>query len=165
VKVNVDLRMKDVPGQLVSALEPISANDGNITGVVHHHDIMVGGRITVNVTFEVRSERSLERILAAWKDREIDVTKMGHFFETFDVQYLVVGQISLGELQNIAKSLESMEDVASIDVRYSAAANSDQKSAIITGKVTSKEMIKKLNKFFRARADESGFLLIRGLGD
>ncbi len=165
MKVNVDLRLKDIPGQLVWALEPISTYDGNIMGVVHHHDVVVGGRITVNVTFEVRSEESLQKILDTWKIREIDVAKMGHHFETFPVQYLLVGTISPGELQDLAKKLESVEDLASVDIRYSGSATSERKSAMITGKVTKKEAIKTLNNFFQSWAEKSGFLLIRGFSD
>ena len=43
MRVNVDLRLKDVPGQLIGALEPVSRNDGNIVGVVHSHDQISAG--------------------------------------------------------------------------------------------------------------------------
>ena len=109
--------LKDVPGQLVGALEPISANDGNIKSVVHHHDVKVGGRIAVNVTFEVRSEQAMDKILSTWKQREVDIAKIDAFFETYPIQYLIVGNISSKEIESITKGLESMENIASIEIR------------------------------------------------
>lgn len=161
MKVNVDLRLKDVPGQLVWALEPISANDGNIRGVVHHHDAMMGGRIAVNVTFEVRSERTLERILDIWKEREIDVVKMDAFFETYPVQYLLVGNISSQELESITKGLEAMGDLAALDIRFSG--TSSKRAAMVSGKAIRKEAVEVIDSFFKKRADDGGYTIIRGL--
>ncbi len=163
MKVNVDLRLKDIPGQLVGALEPISANDGNIRGVVHHHDVKVGGRIAVNVTFEVRSEQALDKILSTWKQREVDVAKIDAFFETYPIQYLIVGHITSKELESITKGLESMENIASIEIRYSGSANSSSRAALVTGKASKKEAIAALDNFFQLRAEKNDYILIRGL--
>ena len=40
MKINADIYVKDVPGTLVSSLEPISTLGGNIVGVVHNRDTM-----------------------------------------------------------------------------------------------------------------------------
>jgi ACT domain-containing protein len=165
LKVNADLRLKDVPGQLVFALEPISTNDGNIVGVVHHRDVVIGGHITVNVTFEVRSDRMLQRILDTWKERDIDVARMGSLYETFPIECLLVGDISSQELNNIMEEIESMEDMESVDVRYSVSAASDGKAAILFGKVRKKEAVERVERFLEERAADGGFLLVRGLGD
>ncbi len=163
MKVNADLRLKDIPGQLVGALEPISANDGNIRGVIHHHDDKIGGRIAVNVTFEVRSEQALNKILEVWKKREVDVAKIDSVFETYPIQYLIVGNIPTKELENITKALESMENVASIEVRYTGSANSSSRAALVTGKASKKETIASLDQFFKQRSDKREYILIRGL--
>ncbi len=163
MKVNVDLRLKDIPGQLVRALEPISANDGNIRGVVHHHDEEVGGRIQVNVTFEVRSEPILAKVLQIWKEREIDVAKIDAIFETYRVEYLLVGDISSKELEGITDSLETIEGIASIDIRYAGSSSSRSRSAMITGKATKKDTIKTLDDYFIKRSEKKGYTLVRGL--
>ena len=163
MKVNVDLRLKDIPGQLVGALEPISANDGNIRGVVHHHDQKVGGRIAVNVTFEVRTEQALERIMEVWKKCEVDIAKIDAFLETYPLQYLIVGNITSKELESITKGLESMENIASIEIRYSGSANSSSRAALITGKASKKDAIAALDEFFKGRAEKNNYVLIRGL--
>ena len=41
MKINADIYVKDVPGTLVSSLEPISTLGGNIVGVVHNREQIV----------------------------------------------------------------------------------------------------------------------------
>lgn len=163
MKVNVDLRLKDVPGQLVWALEPISANDGNIKGVMHHRDSVMGERIAVNVTFEVRTEKTLERILEIWHEREIDVMKMDAVFESFPIQYLLVGNITAEEIESITKGLESMEGLASIDIRFTGTLTSSKRAAIVTGKAIKKSALTTIEDFFKQHAEDGKYTLIRGL--
>lgn len=165
MRVNVDLRLKDIPGQLVRALEPISDVDGNIVGVVHHRDVVVADRITVNVTFEVRSEVILQRVLSEWEGRGVDVARLDPLFETFPLEFLLVGKMSPGELKDIGDSLESMRELESLDIRYAGSATSDEKAALVFGKVREREGIEKVEEFLKRRSDETGILVIRGLGD
>jgi len=165
MKVNVDLRLKDVPGQLVKALEPISEAEGNIVGVVHDRDVVVGDRIAVNVTFEVGSEALLRKVLVAWEERGVDVARLDPLFETFPLEFLLVGRMSPSELRQIGESLESMEELESIDIRYAGSTTSDEKAALVFGKVRRRQGIDKVEEFLRRRSDETGVLVIRGLGD
>jgi ACT domain-containing protein len=61
--------------------------------------------------------------------------------------------------------IESMEDMESVDVRYSVSAASDGKAAIIFGKVRKQDAVERVERFLEERAAEAGFILIRGLGD
>jgi len=165
MRVHADLRLKDIPGQLVRALEPISASEGNIVGVVHHHDAVIGGRITVNVTFEVKSQKQLERILSDWKERDVDVARLSSMFETFEFEYLIVGDIPPAELRELTDGIESVEDLDSVDIRYSVSPATGEKAAMIFGKVKQKSAINRVEDFLRQRSMQTGFLLISGLGD
>lgn len=163
MKVNVDLRLKDVPGQLVSALDPISSCGGNIRGVVHHHDVKDGGRIAVNVTFEASSDPVFHRILDEWEKRDVEVAKINSFIEAYPIRYLLVGDISSAEMESVTRGLESIENVVSIDVRYTGAATSSSHTALITGTVSSQDTLKTLDDFFYERAQKKNYLLVRGL--
>lgn len=165
MRVHADLRLKDVPGQLVRALEPISANDGNIVSVVHHHEVIIGGRITVNVTFEVKTQKALESILAIWKERDMDVARLSSMFETFEFEYLLVGDIPPNELREITDGIESMAELDSVDIRYSVSPATGEKAAMIFGKVKDRSTINRVEDFIRHRSMQAGFLLISGLGD
>ena len=56
MKISADIYVKDVPGTLVSSLEPISTLGGNIVGVVHNREQVVSGRISVNVIFNIEPQ-------------------------------------------------------------------------------------------------------------
>jgi ACT domain-containing protein len=163
LRVNVDLRLKDVPGQLIGALEPVSKNDGNIVGIVHSHDKVSAGRIGVNLTFEVTSEMNLDKIMNEWRSRGVDILKIDHLFETFQLEYIIVGAVSADEMKKITDGIQALGGVESLNVRYSVSAT-DEKTALISGKVRSKDIIKKANNFMSERAKRSGFLMIRGFG-
>jgi len=165
MRVHADLRLKDVPGQLVRALEPISSYDGNIVSVVHHHDVLVGGRITVNVTFEVKSQKALENILAIWKERDMDVARLSSMFETFEFEYLIVGDIPPEELREITDGIESMMELDSVDIRYSVSPATGEKAAMIFGKVKDRSAIHRIEDFIRQRSMNAGFLMISSLGE
>ena len=163
MKINVDLRLKDVPGQLVIALDPISSCGGNIRGVVHHHDVKDGGRIAVNVTFESSSDAVFKKILQAWEERDIEVAKINSFTETYPIRYLLVGDISSAEIESVTRSLESIENVVAIDIRYTGSASSLSHTALITGAVSHEDTLKTLDDFFCERSLKKGYLLVRGL--
>ena len=164
MRVNVDLRLKDVPGQLIGALEPVSKNDGNIVGVVHSHDQVSGGRIFVNLTFEVSSEKTLDKIFSEWRERGVDIVKIDQLFETFPLEYVIVGDVSPSEMKRITDGIQELGDVESIEVRYSIS-SSKERAALISGKVRKKEIIKQANRFMRERSKKAGFLIVRGFGD
>ena len=165
VKVNVDLSMKDVPGQLVAALEPISKVDGNIVGVVHHHDEKTGDRITVNVTFEVPSREHLDPLLWFWRERDMQVQRMGSVFETYPVEYLLVGDISPTRLEGMIDEVKEMTRMESVDIRYSSVLDSKRRAALITAMVRRKDDVRRAEEFFDSKVSENGILVIRGLGE
>jgi ACT domain-containing protein len=164
MRVNVDIQLKDVPGQLIVALEPISKNDGNIRSVVHRHDKVSGGKIAINLTFEVGNQKALDNILGTWKEKDVDVLKIDHLFETFRLDYVIVGELSPTEVRKIIEGIQAIGDVESIDIRYSISGAKD-KAALISGKVRSKDVIKKANKLINERAKRTGYIVIRGFGD
>ena len=164
MRVNVDIQLKDIPGQLIGALEPISKHDGNIRGVVHRHDMVSGGKIAINLTFEVGNQKALDNILSDWKEREVDVLKIDHLFETFKLDYVIVGDLPPTEVRKIIEGIQALGDVESIDIRYSVSGSKDR-AALISGKVRNKDVIKKANKFINERAKRAGYIVIRGFGD
>ncbi|HXZ23558.1 MAG TPA: hypothetical protein VEH08_02360 [Methanomassiliicoccales archaeon] len=163
--MHADLRLKDVPGQLVRALEPISTFGGNINGVVHHHEKVIGGRISVNVTFEVKGQKQLEGMLQAWKERDVDVAKLSSLFETYEFEYVLAGDISPQELHGITEGIEAVHDLDSVELRYSVSPSTGDKAVLVYGKVKQKAALDRVDDLLRQRAMDSGYLLIGGLGE
>jgi ACT domain-containing protein len=164
MRVNVDLRLKDVPGQLIKALEPISLNEGNIVGVIHNHEQVTGGRISVNVTFEYRDQHSLDAIFAAWKERGVEVAKMGEIYRTYGAEYLLVGELTQSTLRSITESIEKMDGIETLDLQYSLSTSTANKSVLLLVNVRKKEKLKEIDDLLQNGSEQNDFLIIRGMG-
>ena len=161
--VNAELYVKDLPGQLVGSLEPISMVNGNIVGVVHNRDIIVNQRICVNVTFEVGSNDDLEKLKKAWKSRDILIASIGSVYKTCTMEYLLVGSFSASYVESLIDEASNVVSFESVDVNYSTTNATNTMTAMITAEVLSQEDLEKLDKFLVSACREGGIVYIRGL--
>ncbi len=162
--VNAELYVKDLPGQLVGSLEPISMVDGNIVGVVHDREQIINQRIRVNVTFEVAGNAQLDKLKAIWKSRDIVISKMGSVYETVTMEYLILGHFTAGYVDNLIDEASNVVNFESVDVSYSSRNGNDKRrTALITAEVRSQNDQDRLDQFFSAACREGGLIYIRGL--
>ena len=106
--VNAELYVKDLPGQLVGSLEPISMVNGNIVGVVHNRERIVNQRICINVTFEVKKNEDVEALKKIWKAKDILIAKIGSVYETFTMEYLLLGTFTASYIENLMDEAAAM---------------------------------------------------------
>ena len=162
--LNAELYVKDLPGQLVGSLEPISMVDGNIIGVVHDRAQIVNQRILVSVTFEVSSTKKLEDLKSIWKSKDIIISKMGSVYETLTREFLMVGRFNATYVENLIDEASTIVKLESTDVSYSSNnQSSDKRTAMITAEVRCKEDLDKLDEFFSEACRKDDMLYIRGL--
>jgi ACT domain-containing protein len=161
--VNAELYVKDLPGQLVGSLEPISMVNGNIVGVVHNRDIIVNQRICVNVTFEVGSNDDLEKLKKTWKAKDILIASIGSVYKTATMEYLLLGSFNASHVERLIDEASNIISFESVDVNYSTANATKTRTAMITVEVLNDEDLDKLDKFLDAACRESGIVYIRGL--
>ncbi|MFV9677856.1 MAG: amino acid-binding protein, partial [Methanosarcinales archaeon] len=77
MKVSMSIELKDIPGQLVLALQPISDFGGNIRSVVHHRDKKTpSGRIPLQLVLEIE-DRNLSVLVERLKERGVNVVRIG----------------------------------------------------------------------------------------
>ena len=162
--VNAELLVKDLPGQLVGSIEPISLIDGNIMGVMHDRERIVNHRICVNITFEVEGQNQLEALKKIWKSKDIIISKLGSVYQTYTMDYLLIGDIDamyIEELMNKANSLVTMD---AVDVRYSSKTNSSSKrTGLISVKTRSEEDLEKLDRFLDDECRKTNTIYVRGV--
>lgn len=164
IRVNADLYVKDVPGQLVAALEPISVMEGNIVGVVHHRDQIMNDRIGINVTFDLADSERLDRLLSVWKERDVHISRIGSVVETFPLDYLLIGDISPSWLETMLDRIRDSLGIESLDIHYSAVTNTGNRTALIKAKLTNKENLRKAEQLINEIVKERDILAVRGLG-
>lgn len=163
MKVNADLYVKDVPGQLVGSLDPISAVDGNIVGVVHNREQMMDGRIGVNITFEVSSNEQLEKLKGIWKSRDVIISRIGSVIETFSMEYMLIGKISASYVEELMDSAKKKISLDSVDIRFMSKNGSDKKTVMISAKLRSDDDIEKFDKFIATSCKKADITYIRGV--
>jgi ACT domain-containing protein len=162
--VNADIFVKDVPGQLVGSLEPISLVDGNIVGVVHNRDNIVSGRIAVNITFEVENVEGLEKLKKIWKSKDIVISQISSVIETFPMEYVLIGDIGPSQIERLIGNAGKVVDLESVDVRFSSKMSDKERTAMISANVKSEDDLEKLNKFMMSACRKAGIVYIRGVG-
>ncbi|MCQ2085077.1 MAG: homoserine dehydrogenase [archaeon] len=162
--LNAELYVRDLPGQLVGSLEPISMVDGNIIGVVHDRERNINQRIMVSVTFEVANSKKLEELKAIWKSRDIIISKMGSVYQTCTREFMMVGKFNATYIENLIEEASTIVNLESTDVGYSSKnQSSDKRTAMITAEVRCKEDLDKLDEFFADACHRDNMLYIRGL--
>lgn len=162
--VNAELFVKDLPGQLVGSLEPISNVDGNILGVVHNRDKIVNHRICLNVTFEVDEIVQLEKLKDIWKSKDIVISQIGSVCETVSMDYMLIGKIDAPFMDKLVADASKDIALESVDIRYSSkAADATKSSGMISVKAHSEDDLETLDSFFHAKCKEAGITYIRGI--
>ncbi len=162
--VNAELYVRDLPGQLVGSLEPISMVDGNIVGVVHDREQMVNQRILVSVTFEVSTSGQLDQLKAIWKSMDIIISKMGSVYETITTEYMVLGKFNAAYVDGLIEQASKIVNFESVDVGYSSGKSvSGKRTALITAELRGEEERIRLDEFFVHSCERDNLMLIRGL--
>lgn len=161
--VNAELYVRDLPGQLVGSLEPISMVDGNIVGVVHDREQKVNQRILVSVTFEVSSSRELEQLKAIWKSRDVIISKMGSVYETVTADYMLLGKFNAAYVDELIDRSSKIVKYESVDVSYTTNSSKGTRTAMITAELRSQSDRGRLDGFLEDCCGKDDVTLIRGL--
>ena len=162
MKINADIYVKDVPGTLVSSLEPISTLGGNIVGVVHNREQVVSGRISVNVIFNM-DQKSLDALKKEWKARDIIIADFGEDFEIVSMDYMLIGDLSAAYIEDLIKKASKVVDLESVNMGYSSKLNTGSRTAMISANLKSKDDINKLSDFIADEAKKANLTFIMGV--
>lgn len=91
--IRLELELKDTPGQLLMALEPIARFGGNIRGIYHERERKVVDSLPVVFLFELEDLKNLSRIKTALEDKGIKVIKFLKDAEIFKKIVLLIGHV------------------------------------------------------------------------
>ena len=162
--VNAELYVKDLPGQLVGSLEPISLADGNIMGVVHNREQIVNHRICINVTFEVEDSAQLEKLKEIWKSKDMIISRMGSVYQTYTMEYMLIGEFDANYLEGLINEASEMITMDSMDMRYSSkTTTSSKRTGMIAVKTRSEEDLDRMDSFLSEKCKQSNITYVRGV--
>ncbi|MEM2925326.1 MAG: amino acid-binding protein [Methanocellales archaeon] len=160
MRVTLDLELKDVPGQLVMALTPISEYEGNIISIVHHHgDKTPRGTIPVSITFEIVKE-NLPKLIAKLEKLGVLIKRVGEERLIESISVILIGHIVHSDLRDTIDRIDSTGFAEVVDLAMSMPGVDKTSSARITINATGREELKKALRLLRDIAREKDLLVI-----
>ena len=159
--VNADIYVKDIPGQLVVALEPMSMVNANIIGVVHSREQVISGRIAVNITFDIESNM-IDKLKTIWESRDVLVAKIGSVIKTYSRVYMLIGAVTAPVLEKLLDNAKKEIEIPSVDFRLSYNSNG-KNTAMIQAGVGSEDDLSKLDVLLANECSKNEFTFIRGV--
>lgn len=162
MKISLDVVLKDIPGQLVRALEPISAHGGNIISIVHLREELTGGRVPVHVTFEVNPKK-LDGILRELEERDIWVSKVGEVRKKEKIKVLLIGHIVDTDARDTIDRINEIKGAMVADLALAMPHPEKESSARMDIEVSGDDVAEKVFERLEEIAKEKGLLVIKSI--
>ncbi|OPY26069.1 MAG: hypothetical protein A4E28_02785 [Methanocella sp. PtaU1.Bin125] len=155
----MDLELKDIPGQLVNALVPISDAGGNIVSVVHHHAKRTPrGTIPIQVTFDF--EGDLEALKFSLESRDIKIGRVNEAKLLEHRTVLIVGHIIHSDIRDTIDQIDQTGYAEVVDLAMSMPGINLKSSARIGISAEGKEEARKAMSLMRQIARKKDLLVI-----
>jgi ACT domain-containing protein len=162
MKVDTVLRLKDVPGMLIKALEPISSHGGNVISVTHSRGEK--GLVSVHVSFKVQDQSSLNLIRRAIEKQRIMISEMVIEGRTYitkkSLSFILVGHVIDTDIRDTIDRINEVGMVSDIEVVMPAP---NQKSSVLMDVEIDEKSNGELLKLIEKICREKEFLLVRSL--
>ena len=164
MRIEIEVELKDTPGQLVRALEPISRYGGNIISVVHmRENRRKGERVPVHITVELEEPQIIEKILGELENRDIIVSKLNEVKKKETLTIMLIGHVVDTDLRDTIDRINKIKGVVVVDVELSMPDPEKESSALMDIEVSKPEKAKKVINVLEAIAKEKNLLLIKSL--
>jgi ACT domain-containing protein len=155
----MDLELKDIPGQLVNALVPISDAGGNLISVVHHHaKKTIRGTIPIQVIFDI--DDSLDALKFALESRDIRIARVN---EEKLLEYrtvMIVGHIVHSDIRDTIDQIDKTGYAEVVDLAMSMPGINLKSSARIGISAAGKEEARSAMNLMREIAKKKDLLVI-----
>ncbi len=158
--VSMTLELKDIPGQLVLALSPISELHGNIMSVVHQHEEKTPrGTIPVQVTFEI-DQRVLNELTERLENSGVRVARVGEERLRSSVSLVLIGHIIHSDIGDTIERIDSTGFAEVVDLSISMPAIEKTSSAYLVINAVGENELKKAVEILREVAEKKDLLMI-----
>lgn len=119
MRVSMDIELKDTPGQLLFALQPISDLKGNLKSIVHHHEKHTPrGTIPVQLVFEINPEK-LDELISRLEENGIGVARVDEERLIEHGAVLLIGHIVHTDIQDTIESIDKTGYAEVVDISLS----------------------------------------------
>ena len=160
MRVSMDIELKDIPGQLLLALRPVSEYKGNLISVVHHHEKRTPrGTIPVQLVFEIKPE-NLNNIISSLEDSGIGIARVDEkiYFEHGAV--ILIGHIVHTDIQDTIDTIDNTGYAEVVDLNLSMPKVKMPSSASLKIDAVSKEDLTSAIQILKEIAKKKDLLVI-----
>jgi len=162
MKIDMQLALKDVPGSLLRALEPISSHGGNIISVLHSRGEKE--RVEVKVTFKIADQESLDLIRKEMEKRGIQVSDIRvegkRYYSKKILSFILVGHVIDTDVRDTIDRINEVGLVSDIDV---VMPSPEQKSSVMMSVEVDNGKLERLNSTVEKVCTEKDLLLISSI--
>ena len=159
------LEMKDVPGQLLSALKPVSEVGGNIIAVIHQRDpTTTSDVVDVQIMLEVPDQR-LDRLIDLIRQQGVNIIRINEERLLVRHSVLLIGHLMHTDLSDTVDRIDSSGYAEVAELSLAMPAIDEPSSAKITLKSANLEEMKEALAILREIAGEKEILMIEPLED
>ncbi len=161
--MTIVVELKDQPGQLLKALEPISRLGGNIVSVLHQRDkITPLKRIPVEITIQI-DERKVEDLIEAIRRNGVIVRSYNKVRLTATTSLLLIGHIIHTDLGDTINRIDSTGFAEVVDMHISMPQLNQPSTAMVTISATNEENLKKAINILKQICREKDITVIEPL--
>lgn len=160
MRVSMDIELKDIPGQLLLALRPVSEFKGNLISVVHHHEKRTPrGTIPVHIVFETKPD-NLKSIISSLEDSDIGIARIDEkrYFEHGAV--ILIGHIVHTDIQDTIDTIDNTGYAEVVDLNLSMPKIKMPSSASLKIDAVSKEHLASAIELLKDIAKKKDLLVI-----
>jgi ACT domain-containing protein len=160
MKISMDIELKDIPGQLVLALKPVSGLGGNILSVLHQRDKKTpAGRIPVELVIEIEEKR-LERLVEQLEEQGVSVVRTGEVRLRESMVVLLIGHIVHSDLGETIDSIDRTGFAEIVGLSLSMPGVDKESSASVTLSAIGKKELDEALKILERTASKKDITVI-----
>jgi ACT domain-containing protein len=154
------LEMKDTPGQLVTALKPISEAGGNIIAIVHQRDATsTSDTINVQVVLEL-SEKKLHDLILDLQGHGIHIQRIGKERLIHRRDFIIIGHIVHTDLSDTVDQIDKTGFAEVSEIQMVMPGIHEPSTARITIKATNAQDMQRAAGMLRTIAARKDILVI-----
>jgi ACT domain-containing protein len=157
------LEMKDAPGQLVAALQPISEVGGNIIAVIHQRDEKAEGDVLgVQIVLEIQDAR-LNELITRIKSKGVNVVRIGKQRLLYTQTVIMIGHIMHTDIGDTVDRIDCTGFAEVTELNMVMPAINQPSSARIVIRSVGRQDMEQTMEILRTVAKEKDLLIIEPL--
>ena len=117
MRMNLILEILDIPGQLVSILNPISELGANVVTIVHKREIKAAeGKVAIQIVIEGERE-NLQAVLDRFKEMKISLIEVDDSVKKEKLSTILYGHIIDSDLRDTVDKINAVDGLVVSDLQ------------------------------------------------